>query len=47
MEDQLNTFDSKFSIQRMKPIIDLYKNVVIQIATPFSVGTGFFFVNII
>ena len=26
----------------MKPIIDLYKNVVIQIATPFSVGTGFF-----
>ncbi len=26
----------------MKPIIDLYKNAVIQIATPFSVGTGFY-----
>lgn len=26
----------------MKPIIDLYKEVVIQIATPFAVGTGFY-----
>lgn len=26
----------------MKEIIDLYRNVVIQIATPYSTGTGFF-----
>ncbi|MCC6816944.1 MAG: trypsin-like peptidase domain-containing protein [Saprospiraceae bacterium] len=29
----------------MKPIIDLYKDFVIQIATPFSVGTGFYLVE--
>jgi serine protease Do len=26
----------------MKDIIDLYRNVVIQIATPYSIGTGFY-----
>ena len=26
----------------MKDIIDLYRNVVIQIATPYSTGTGFY-----
>jgi len=26
----------------MEAIIDLYKNVVVQIATPFSLGTGFY-----
>jgi len=26
----------------MEAIIDLYKNIVVQIATPFSLGTGFY-----
>jgi serine protease Do len=29
----------------MKDIIDLYRNVVIQIATPYSTGTGFYLKN--